>query len=128
MYIDALSRGMSKRDALDYAGYSKNSAAARIENQSVKSAIARVVRQRAPAHKIAARIAEGLDATETKFFQKDGKITDTAECVNYGERRAYAELAARLGYEDEENKDTGGSIKLVIETIGFSGKITAKTE
>jgi hypothetical protein len=67
-----------------------------------------IIRRHVPAEKIAMRIAEGLDATETRFATFEGKITDSKECIAYGERRQYAELAAKLSgvYPDKKELDT----------------------
>lgn len=45
---------------------------------------------------LATRMKEGIDAQETKFFQKDGIVTDSRDVVAFGERRAMLELAARM--------------------------------
>jgi hypothetical protein len=54
--------------------------------------------------RIAERIAQGLNATKTKFAKVDGKITDQIECVDFAERRKYCELAARLSGLVPESK------------------------
>jgi hypothetical protein len=46
--------------------------------------------------KLAQRLAEGLDAVETKFFQKEGRVTDSRNVINWSERRNYLELACRI--------------------------------
>lgn len=52
---------------------------------------------------IAKRIIEGLDAEETKFFQKDGLVTDSRNVTSWSERRQYAETAMRaLGIEAKQ--------------------------
>ena len=45
---------------------------------------------------VAKKLAEGLDATHTEFFQKDGIVTDKRTTIDYANRRAYVETAARL--------------------------------
>lgn len=45
---------------------------------------------------IAESIRDGLKATETKFFQHEGAITDTAEVIDYATRHRYIETALRL--------------------------------
>ena len=121
LYLEGLAQGKSRSQALDYAGYSENTRPSRVENASVKAAFARLVRRAAPAHKIAARIAEGLDAMETKFFQKEGLVTDERDVINWPERRAYAELAAKYGeYESQSDLPSAG-ISVRVEIIGQSG-------
>jgi hypothetical protein len=96
-YLEGLAQGMSKRQALRAAQYSENTAPSRVENASVKAAFARIVRRAVPAHKLAQRIAEGIDATETVFFQKDGVVTESRDVIAWAERRKYAQLAAEYG-------------------------------
>jgi phage terminase small subunit len=99
-YIQGLADGKSKFDAAIDAGYSEStalSAKAHIETPDVRTAFSELIRERIPARKIVNRIAEGMDAQETKFFQQDGKVTDQRDVVAWGERRAYAELAAEFG-------------------------------
>lgn len=45
---------------------------------------------------VAQRIKEGLDAEETKLFQKDGFVTDSRNVVAHGERRQMVELVTRI--------------------------------
>ena len=53
------------------------------------------------------RIAEGLDAVETRIFQHRGVITDSIEVVAWGERRKYIALAAEYAgyYGDDKEID-----------------------
>ena len=44
---------------------------------------------------IGQRVAEGLDAMETKFFHFEGRLTDQRHVIAWGKRRAYIELAAK---------------------------------
>ena len=79
-----------------------------------------VIRRHIPAEKIAMRIAEGLDATETRFATFEGQITDSKECIAYGERRQYAELAAKLSgvYADKKEsniRDSKPPLYLVVD-------------
>lgn len=96
-YLEGLARGMSRREALRAAQYSENTAPSRVENASVKAAFARIVRRAVPAHKIAQRIAEGVDATATVFFQKDGAVVESRDVIAWGERRKYIQLAVEYG-------------------------------
>jgi hypothetical protein len=99
-YIAARAEGKSKRQAALSAGYSEhmaNSAVLNIETPDVRKAFAEIMRRKVPAEKIAQRVAEGLDAIETKFFQQDGKVTDQRDVISWSERRQYASLAAEYG-------------------------------
>jgi hypothetical protein len=61
-------------------------------------------------------ISDGLEATETKFFQHEGRVTDSKELINWSERRAYAELAAEYGgYAELKGKGTDVSV-----AVGFT--------
>lgn len=42
------------------------------------------------------KIIEGLGASETQFFQKDGVVTDERECIAWGARLGYTKLAAQV--------------------------------
>jgi hypothetical protein len=66
-YLECLAQGLSKREALRAAQYSENTAPGRVENSSVKAAFARIVRRTVPAHKLAIRIAEGVDDGDDIF-------------------------------------------------------------
>lgn len=120
-YLDGLSQGLTRRQALDYAGYSETTRPVSVENSSVKAAFARLIRRAAPAHKIAYRIAEGLDAKETKFFQFEGRVTDQRDVIAWGERRAYAELAAKFGEYSQDSANSSSvavGVKVIVEHIG----------
>ncbi len=89
--------GKTKRAAKRYAQYAESTSPSRIENQSVRAAFARLIKQAVPAHVMVRRIAEGVSAHETKFFQKEGVVTDQRDVVAWGERREYLKLAAEYG-------------------------------
>jgi hypothetical protein len=97
-FVAGLAAGKSARQAARDAGYSEHTAAH--ADRDIMPAAERnfrdIVRRHIPAELVAQRIAEGLSAVETKFATFEGKITDSMEVIAYGERRMYAELAARL--------------------------------
>ncbi|MGD0567040.1 MAG: hypothetical protein ABSA78_01440 [Candidatus Sulfotelmatobacter sp.] len=106
---------MSKREALRAAQYSENTAPSRVENSSVKAAFARIVRRAVPAHKLAQRIAEGVDAIETIFFQKDGIVIETRDVIAWGERRKYTQLAVEYGqYVQTGNSDVNVTAPFIL--------------
>src|SRR5580698_4256582 len=86
-YIDGRSQGLSKREAKNLAGYAASTSSYSVENSSVKAALARLIKQAVPAHVMVRRIAEGVSAYETKFFQKEGIVTDQRDVVAWSERR-----------------------------------------
>lgn len=103
-YTKGRIKGKSPRKAALDAGFSHSMAdnarrkiERRPEIQEALSAFAVKLRKKIPAAKVIQRIAEGLDAKETKFFQKDGKVIESRDVVAWSERRAYAELAAEFG-------------------------------
>jgi hypothetical protein len=49
-----------------------------------------------PIEEVAARINEGLDAERTEFAKFEGRISDQVDCVDFEQRRKYAELNLRL--------------------------------
>lgn len=68
---------------------------------------------------VAKRIIEGLDAQETKFFQKDGLVTDTRDVIAWGERRAYAETAMKaLGIVAEKEPEPVTPLEVTINVVG----------
>jgi hypothetical protein len=83
------------RAALD-AGYSPNTADHPADLLGTKSMRAALQQLLPSVEKIALRINEGLDATKTEFAKFEGAITDSRQCVDFGERRQYAELACKL--------------------------------
>src|SRR5207244_11999145 len=52
--------------------------------------------RRIPNEVLVRRIAEGLNAKETKLAQYEGEYTDERYLVSWSERRRYAELACKL--------------------------------
>lgn len=101
-YLEGRSQGMTKEQAKRFAQYADSTSTASIENSSVKAAFARIVRRAIPAHKLAQRIAEGLDATKVLVIEKC-----IEETPDYRERREYAKLAAEwAGYVEPEKGAT----------------------
>lgn len=69
--------------------------------------------------KVAQRIKEGLDAMETKFFQKDGIVTDSRDVIAWGERRGYIETAMKaLQITLDKNNQPAEPVKIIMEFIG----------
>jgi hypothetical protein len=115
-YIDGRSQGLSKREAKNLAGYAASTSTYSVENSSVKAALARLIKQAVPAHVLVRRIAEGVSAHETKFFQKEGVVTDQRDVVAWSERREYLKLAAEYGqYVEPEAKSTDANV-----VVGFT--------
>ena len=111
-YIDGRSQGLSKREAKNLAGYAASTSTYSVENSSVKAALARLIKQAVPAHVMVRRIAEGVSAYETKFFQKEGIVTDQRDVVAWSERREYLKLAAEYGqYVEPDAKVSTGDIR-----------------
>ncbi len=102
-YLEGRAQGMTKEQAKRFAQYADSTSTASIESPSVKAAFARIVRRAASARKLALRIAEGVDATETKFFEHEGVVTASRDVIAWGERRKYIRLAAEYGQYAEPN-------------------------
>lgn len=99
-YVQGVVDGKTKKHAALEAGYSVSAAenaAAIIEGSDVCAAFEKLIRHNVDPKKIAQRLAEGLDATETKVFQHNGEVTLTCDVVDYEQRRKYIALAAKLG-------------------------------
>ena len=131
-YIEGVVKGMSRTEALRYAQYSETTRPVRVENASIKAAFARLVKRAVPAHVLVQRIAEGVDAMETEFAKFEGKITDSRDVVNFAERRAYLELAAKYGQyvEDDAGPKSNVSVgvQVLVEHIGSKDQATTKAE
>ena len=92
--------GKSKKQAALDAGFSETKAdhvADKIETRDVREAFARLVREMVPPEFIAKTIADGMAATETKFFSHEGLVQDQRDVPAWSERRQYAEIAAEYG-------------------------------
>lgn len=99
-YAHLLAKGtMTKADALRTVGYSESTARNPhiVETEDFKRAFQELMRKKIPPRAIVKRIKEGMDATTTQFFTKDGKVTDSRDLVDFGERRQYTTLAAQFG-------------------------------
>ncbi len=98
-FLKGLTEGKSARRAAMDAGYSESSAdhATTEILPVVERAFGDVIRKAIPVERLVQRLGEGLDAVEVKVVASEGKITDQREFVDYGERRAYAELIVKLG-------------------------------
>ena len=129
-YIRGITKRKSKRQAALDAGYSEhvaNNAGALIENSAnVRQSFQNLIRKHVSESNIAQRIAEGLDAEETKFFQKDGKVVSSRNLVNWTERREYAKLAAEYGgyfvpkQQIESSGPNGGPIQVQASIAGMT--------
>jgi hypothetical protein len=107
---------LTKKEAAILAGYAPSTALRTnmIESEDVKKRFAEIIRSKIPADKIAARVAEGLDAMETKFFASEGIVLDSREVVSWSERRAYAQLAAEYGgYFTPQVEMTGSVVHIL---------------
>jgi hypothetical protein len=94
-----------------------NHATDKIETHDVREAFARLVREMVPAEVIAKTIAEGMTATETKFFSHEGVVQDKREVPAWSERRQYAELAAEYGgfrMPDRREIEEPGGVILIL--------------
>ncbi len=127
-YVEGRLKGKSKRQSALAAGYSESmadNAGIAIENPDVRRAFRELARQAVPAEKIVKRLAEGLDAMETKFFQEKGEVTASRDVIAWGERREYLELAAKFGgyFVDKsevtlnDTRETNGVVRLA-ELLG----------
>jgi hypothetical protein len=98
-YVLNLTKGMSKREAALQAGYNismADHAKSRIETADVKAAFQQLLLRKIPLAKAVRRMREGMDAVETKFFAKDGVVTDHRDVINHTERRKYTALYAQM--------------------------------
>jgi hypothetical protein len=116
---DVVAGKITKRQAARNAGFADTSAIVRIESQNLRAQFSKLMRQYVPAHKIAQRIAEGLDAEETKFFQFEGRVSDQRNVVNLSERRQYAKLAAEMtDYVESGTAQSAVGISVDVRFVG----------
>jgi hypothetical protein len=120
-YVQGRIVGKSKKQAALDAGFSEtmaNHAADKIETPDVREVFAQLVREMIPPEQIAKTIADGMAATETKFFSHEGVVQDEREVPAWSERRQYAELAAEYGgYHKPAKGDqgqVGGGVILIL--------------
>lgn len=99
------------KELAEAAGYNNESAAwAALRSDKVKARI-RLLLESSPKLKVAAltkKLADGLEATETKFFQHEGEVTDEREVVDFGTRHRYLETALEL-HGAREKPEAGGT-------------------
>lgn len=118
---------MSKREAKNLAGYAISTSTYSVENSSVKAALARLIRQAVPAHVLVKRIAEGVSAEETKFFQKEGIVTDQRNVIAWSERREYLKLATEYGQYIETKADQDQQSKVSVGITLLNGITTPRS-
>ncbi len=93
--------GKSSAEAARAAGYSESvarKADVRITgNAAVQEAFKQLLdRAGITDEKLARRLAEGIDAKETKFFAHEGRVISTRTVIDYGTRHRYLELVLKL--------------------------------
>jgi hypothetical protein len=76
--------------------------------------------------KLALRIDQGVDAKETKFFQHEGKVTETRDVVAWGPRAAFAKVAvdvfgATAPQKREITGKGGGPVLVIHEPVDEGG-------
>src|SRR5271169_6446873 len=120
-YVRGRVEGKSKKQAALDAGFSEtmaDHAADKIETADVQEAFRLLVREMIPPEFIAKVIAQGMSATETKFFSHEGVVQDKRQVPDWSERRQYAELAAEYGgYHKPAKGDqgqSGGGVILIL--------------
>ena len=125
-FVEGLIEGKSMRQAALAAGYAPSTAesAYRAILPGVKQIFQDALHRHISVGKLAKRISEGIDAEETKFFQKDGIVTDKRDVIAWSERREYSELAAKLfGFATDKLSLTGEeggplAIEIVVKHVG----------
>ena len=118
-YVRGRLDGKSKKQAALDAGYSETMAehaSDKIETKDVREAFAVLIRAIIPPEKIVQAIAEGISATETKFFSHEGVVQDQREVPAWGERRQYLEIAAEYGgyYKPAKGEAGAGSGRVIL--------------
>lgn len=95
------------------AGYSDPSTVSRVLKSPSVQELFREAMERHPALKresIVNKLAEGLDANQTKFFAHEGNVQDERTTIDFGVRHSYLALAAKLGgYEPATKSELTGA-------------------
>lgn len=95
------------------AGYSDVSTVSRVLKSPSVQELFREAMEKHPALKreaIVSKLAEGLDAQQTKFFAHEGNVQDERTTVDYATRHSYIALAAKLGgYEPSTKTELTGA-------------------
>ena len=102
MFLNGIAELKSQEQAALDAGYAPSvarSACRILEGPNVRAELEKILRRWIDPEKLGQRIAEGLDAMETRFCRSKGVVSDSREVIAWGERRAYIEMAAKYaGY------------------------------
>jgi hypothetical protein len=104
-FVAGLIDGKSMRKAAVDAGYTQSMADKAGEKilPGAREEFQAVLARKVPNEVLVRRIAEGLNAKETKLSQIDGEFTDERHLVAWSERRRMVELASKLlGYMVEQ--------------------------
>lgn len=101
MVMQGLIEGKTVKDAAISAGYSPKSAGQQgheiLSHPEAQQVFARVMEAKGLTDELLAqKIRDLLDAQETKYFQKDGIVTDQREVAALETQRKTAELATKL--------------------------------
>lgn len=88
----------SQREIGDRVGMTQPHVARELAKPHVQARVAELMERRPKLQDSALfkKLEEGLDATETKFFQKDGHVLEEKVCVDYPTREKYLGLAFEL--------------------------------
>jgi hypothetical protein len=119
-YLKERLKGHNKKLSALLAGYPEsmaNAAIAKIETPKVREEFQKLLNRVIPSEKLVIRLAEGLDATQTKFATMDGKITDFVEAVDFDQRRKYLELAASMSGRYERNEAKQPTVMIPIQIV-----------
>lgn len=75
----------------------------------------------ATGEKLSTRMAEGLDAVETRLLGSEGKFTDAKELADYKERREYVKMIGSImGIVDSDAPIQTPEIKITIVNVADS--------
>jgi hypothetical protein len=125
-------KGMAIRAAALAAGYSNGMVDHAMPKlgADARAAFRMSLDEHLPLGKIAAKVAEGADAFDTKFFQFEGKVTDTANVIAWGERREYLKLACNLlGISTERVEHTGADGEAIgVDVVAIGGRSTSQLQ
>ena len=118
--------GQNMYQAAIAAGYSDSIArnAYRELMPRAQDVFRRALAHHAPIGVQARKIAEGMDAMETQFFQKDGVVTDQRDVIAWGARKQYLDLAAKCQGFIGGDPATGDTSKALLIEVMSEGSMT----
>jgi hypothetical protein len=96
-FISGILAGKTQKEAAGIAGLNENYAGALLKTEKVQTAFQAILDEAGLTDKaLAEKLRSLIDAKETRFFQKDGKVIETREVEAIETQRKTTEFVAKL--------------------------------